>query len=114
MDPRRSAIAAAAFYPAVVIVGWAAVSLAGIGSPRIETSGAAHIVDRLAPSLAANVDLAAAPQTAAMGYAAVGNADVATAAEFLANPVAETATAPEAPQPQPIVVAALTDPAEVL
>jgi hypothetical protein len=100
MNPRRSATVAAAFYPTVVIAGWAVVSLAGIGSPR------------LAPSLAANVELAAAPQTAAMGYAAVGNADVATAAEFLARPVPERPTAPDAPQP--VVVAALTDPAQVL
>lgn len=112
MNPRRSAIVAAAFYPSVVIAGWAVVSLAGIGSPRIETSGAAQVLDRLAPALTANVELAAAPQTAAMGYAAVGNADVATAAEFLARPAPETATASE--EPQPVVVAALTDPAEVL
>jgi hypothetical protein len=121
MNPRRSATIAAAFYPTVVIAGWAFVSLGGIGSPRIEASGAAHVVDRLVPALAANADLAAAPQTAAMGYAAIGNTDaatavsntdVATAAEFLASPVPETATAPEAPQP--IVVATLTDPAELL
>jgi D-alanyl-D-alanine carboxypeptidase len=112
MNPQRSATVAAAFYPAVVIAGWAVVSLAGMGSPYIETSGAAHVVDRLAPSLAANFELAAAPQPAAMGYAAVGNTDVATAAEFLAKPVTDTTAAPD--KPQPIVVAALTDPAEVL
>jgi hypothetical protein len=103
---------AAAFYPTVVIAGWAFVSLAGIGSSRIETSSAAHVVDRLAPSLTASVELAAAPQTAAMGYAAVGNTDLAAAAEFLARPVPKTATASN--EPQPVVVAALTDPAEVL
>jgi hypothetical protein len=112
MNPRRSATGAAAFYPAVVIAGWAVVSLAGIGSPRIETSGAAHVLDRLAPSLAANFELAAAPQPAAMGYAAVGNTDVATAADFLARPVSERPTASDAPRP--VVLAALTDPAEVL
>jgi hypothetical protein len=111
MNPRRSATVAAAFYPAVVIAGWAVVSLAGIGSPRIGISGAAHVVDRLAPSLTANVELAAA-QTAAIGYAAVRNTDVAAAAEFLARPVPDTTTA--ADEPQPVVVAALTDPAEVL
>ncbi|WP_249779363.1 peptidase M15 [Bradyrhizobium sediminis] len=111
MNPRRSATVAAAFYPTVVIAGWAVVSLGGIGSTRIEASGAAHVVERLAPSLAANVELAAAPQPAAMGYAAVGKSDVATADEFLARPVSETAALEE---PQPVVVAALTDPAEVL
>jgi hypothetical protein len=120
MNPRRSATVTAAFYPTVVIAGWVVVSLAGIGSPRIENSAAAHVVDRLAPSLAANAEamaapqviIAATPQIVTMSYAAPGNADVATAAEFLAKPVAETPAAPD--KPQPIVVAALTDPAEVL
>lgn len=112
MNPRRSAIGAAALYPTLVIAGWAVVSLVGTGSSRIETSATAQVVDRLAPSLAANVELAAAPQTAAMGYAPVGNTDVATAVEFLARPVPETAAASE--EQQPVVVAALTDPAEVL
>ena len=112
MNPRRSATVAAAFYPTVVIAGWAVVSLAGIGSPRIETSGATHVVDRLVPALAANVEFATAPRPAAMSYAAVGNTDAATAAEFLARPVPETATASD--EPQPVVVAALTNPAEVL
>ncbi len=62
MNPRGSATVAAAFYPAVVIAGWAFVSLSGITSPRIENAAAAHAVVSLAPSLAANVDLAAAPQ----------------------------------------------------
>jgi hypothetical protein len=120
MNPRRSATVAAAFYPTVVIAGWAFVHLAGIGSPRIETSAAAHAVDRLAPSLPANaeamaapqVTAAATPQTITTGYAAPGNADVATAAEFVAKPVTETTAAPA--EPQPNVVAALTEPAEVL
>jgi hypothetical protein len=120
MNPRRSATVAAVFYPTVVIAGWAVVSLAGIGSPRIENSAAAHVVERLAPSLAANVELAAAPpataaaapRTTPMSYAAPGNADVATAAEFVAKPVTETMAAPA--EQQPIVVATLTDPAGVL
>jgi hypothetical protein len=134
MNPRRSATVAAAFYPTVIIAGWAFVHLAGIGSPRVENSPAAQIVERLAPSLAANVELAAAPQVTAaaielaaapqltaaatppamtMSYATPGNSDVATTAEFMAKPVADTtATVPD--KPQSIVVAALTDPAEVL
>jgi hypothetical protein len=112
MDPQRSATLAAAFYPTVVIAGWAVVSLAGIGSPRIEASRAAHVVDRVAPSMTASVEPAVAPQTAAMGYAAVGNTDVATAAESVARPVPGTAIASD--ESHPVVVAALTDPAEVL
>ena len=120
MNPQRSAIVTAAFYPTFVVAAWAVISLPGIGSPRIETSRAAQVVERLAPSLAANIELAAAPHpatltaplTAPLGYAAVGNSNAATPAEFLAKPVPETATVPEAPQP--IVLAALSDPAEVL
>jgi hypothetical protein len=156
MNPQRSATLAAAFYPTVVIAGWAIVNLAGMPSPpRIETSAAAHVAERVAPALAANIELAAAPQTtggaiklaaasqvtivaapAAVTYAAPGTAEVATAAEFVAKPVTDTTPAPEttagfktqetfkapealdtkpAPdQPQPIVVASLGDPAEVL
>ena len=117
MNPRRSATVAAAFYPAVVIAGWAVVSLAGIASPRIEASATADVVDRLAPTLTANAGFAATPQataaappqTTTMSYAAPGNADVATAAEFVAKPVTETTA-----EQQPFVVASLNDPAEVL
>ncbi len=66
MNPRRSATMSAAVYPAVVIAGWAFVSLTSIGSARIENSAAAHVVDRLAPSLAANADVATLPVTAAV------------------------------------------------
>ena len=112
MNPQRSTTVAAACYPTVVIAAWAVVSLGGIGSPRIETAGAAHVVERLAPALAASVELAAAPQTAAIGYTAVGNTDVATAGEFMTQPLTGTTSAPE--EPRPIVVAALTDPAKIL
>jgi D-alanyl-D-alanine carboxypeptidase len=120
MNPRRSATVAVAFYPAVVIAGWAFVNLAGVGSPRIANSAAAHVVDRLAPSLTANADFTAAPQataaatpqTTTMSYATPGNADVATAAEFMVKPVTEAMAAPA--EQQPIVVATLTDPVEVL
>jgi hypothetical protein len=124
MNPQRSATVAAAFYPTVIIAGWAFVHLAGIGSPRIENAAVAHVVDRLAPSLAANAEAIAAPQLAAappimtMNYATAGNADVATAADLIAKPVSDTAAVPDTTaaldKPQPIVVAALTDPAEVL
>jgi hypothetical protein len=133
MNPQRSATVAAAFYPTVVIAGWAIVSLASMGSPRIETSppvetsGAAQVVDRVAPSLAANIELAAAPQVAAAaapqamtisnatpGVAGVAtdNAEVATTAEVMAKPVTDTAATRD--KPQSIVVATLTDPAESL
>ncbi len=120
MNPRGSATLAAACYPAVVIAAWAVVSLAGIGSPRFETSAAAHVVAPPASALAANFELAAAPQatvptavpTAVLGYAAVGNADVASAAEFVTQALSGTTATPA--ESRPIVVAALSDPAKVL
>ena len=125
MNPRRSATLAAAFYPTVVIAGWAVVSLAGMGSPRIETSppietsGVAQVVDRAAPSLAANIELAAAPQVTAapqtmtISNATSANAEVATTADgVMVKPVIDMTAAPD--KPQPIVVATLTDPAESL
>ena len=66
MNPRRSATLAVAFYPTVVLAGWAFVSFTSTASPRIEKSAtAAQVVDRLAPSLTAAINHAAAPQVAA-------------------------------------------------
>lgn len=112
MNPQGSATVAAACYPAVVIAAWAVVSLGGMASPHIETAAAAHVMDRFAPALAANVAQAAAPLPVAMGYAAVVSTDVATAGEFMTQPLTGRTSAPD--KPQPIVVAALTDPVEVL
>lgn len=131
MNPRRSATIAAAYYPTVVIACWAIVSLAGIASPRIENAAAAYVIDRLAPSLTASVDFAAppqasaavapqsnAPQAIAMSYVAPDTPEVAAAAELAAMPFADTKPATDATtaeaEPRPVVVAALTDPAEVL
>jgi hypothetical protein len=112
MNPRGSTTVAAAFYPAVVIAGWAVVTLPGISSPRIEAANAARVVDRLVPALTANVEFTTAPRPAAMSHAAAGYGDAATPAEFMARPVPDTATS--ADEPHPVVVAALTDPAEIL
>jgi hypothetical protein len=131
MNPQRSATLTAAFYPTVVIAGWAFVSLAGISSSRIEDSSAADAVDRLAPALTASVEAmaapqviaAVAPQTIPMSYAPPDTPEVAAAAGLVAqpptdtNPVADTKPVTEttaAPEPQPFVVAALSDPAQVL
>src|ERR1700712_3059536 len=112
MNLQRSATLPAVFYPAIVMAGWAFVSLAGVGSPRLDRSGVAQAVDLVAPSLMASVELAAAPQTTAIGYAPARNTDATSAAEFLAQPVAEPVMASK--EPPPVTVAALTDPAEVL
>lgn len=80
-------------------------------------------MDRLAPLLTASVDVAAAPeanapQSVAMSYVAPDTPEVAAAAELVTKlfavtkPVTDTATTEAASRP--FVVAALTDPAEVL
>jgi hypothetical protein len=129
MNPRRSATLAAAFYPTVVVAGWAFVSLTGTASPRIANADAAtHVVDRLAPSLTAAVNHAAPPQVAApqtiaaqtiaASTAIPETADVEAAAELVANPPAaakpEIITAAAEAELKPIVVATAGDPAQVL
>ena len=136
MNPRGSANLAAAYYPAVIIAAWAVVSVGGIGSPHIETAGAAHVVERLTPALAANLDFAApprasaalapqietpqaiAPQAVARSYIAPDTPEVAAAAELVAMPFADTKPVTDAtiaePEPAPFVVAALTDPAQII
>lgn len=131
MNPRRSALLAAASYPTVVMACWAIVSLAGIASPRIESADAAHAVERLAPALAANVDFAAVPlsgaavapqsnalQAIAMSFAAPDTPEVAAAAELVAMAFTDTKPVADATreevEPRSFVVAALTDPVEIL
>lgn len=113
MDPRRLTPIAAAFYPAVVFSAWAVVSLVSPASPpRVESSSPALSAAHLASSLAANAELLATPGMTAIGYAAAGKAELPTADEFLARPAAEAPNPLN--QPQPIVVAALTDPSQLL
>jgi hypothetical protein len=106
-----------------ILAGWAVVSLTGAASPRIENTRAMQVVDRLAPAMTANVVTASIPPAAkpqpsvaqqlrALGYAPAGDAEVATAAEFMAKPVLEAPAASNTTPP--VVVAALTDPLEVL
>jgi len=132
MNPRRSATLTAAFYPTVVIAGWAFVSLTGTASPRIEKSAtAAQLVDRLAPSLTAAINHAAAPQIAAtiapqtlaaqtteVSIVIPATADVEAAAELVAHPPIftkpETIAASAEAELKPFVVASLGDPAIVM
>ncbi|MDP1585044.1 MAG: D-alanyl-D-alanine carboxypeptidase family protein [Bradyrhizobium sp.] len=131
MNPQRSTTVAAACYPAVVIAAWAVVNLGGMGSPHINTATAADVVERLAPTLTASVELAAPPQasatvapptkaphTIAASYAVPETPEVAAAAELVAMPLAAAKPVPEATsaetEPRPIVLAALTDPVEIL
>jgi len=109
MNPRRVAIE---MWPTLVFTGGLVAWFAVVGLTRIENAGATHVVDRLAPSLAANAGLAAPPQATAPGNPVISSADLATAAELLAEVAVDPTAAPD--KQQTIVVAALTDPAEVL
>jgi D-alanyl-D-alanine carboxypeptidase len=110
MNPRR---VATEMWPTLTFAGGLIVFFAYASFAQVEKSAAVRVVDRLAPSLAANVSAVSAPQPTATIDPVVSSADVATAAELLA----EVAVAPTPPAPekqQAIVVAALTDPAEIL
>jgi len=104
MNPRRMAVE---MWPTLVFGGGLGVLVACIGS-----AGDARVVDRLAPTLAANARAVVAPQPIASANPVINSADVAEAAEFLAE-VAVPAT-PVADKQPTVVIAALTDPAQVL
>jgi hypothetical protein len=111
MNPRRSAKIAAVLCGAIVLAGWVVAWFAGFGPAGIENAGAVPIEERRAPSLTANVELADASPTIAMGNAAVANADVATAAESVTESTTETTpatdTTPVSDEPKAIVEATL-------
>lgn len=115
MNPRRMAVE---MWPTLVFGGGIVVLVSCIGSA--EHAAAVRVVDRLAPSLAANASaVMALPQArpvVASAGSAIGIAEVAAAAELLAEVAVAPAAreAQQAEKPQPIVVAALSDPAEVL
>jgi hypothetical protein len=123
MNPQRFAVAAVLSFSAVY-ASERIVWFAGLGSAGAATNGAAQVVDRLAPQLAANVAStktlpvpAPASAPAATDKFDVGTAELAAAAEL----VAQVAVAPKAQDKLPasdkqalVVVAALSDPAEVL
>jgi hypothetical protein len=110
MNPERSATVAASLWLALVLPVWVVAWLAGSGLAGIENTGGAPIVDRRAPSLTADVELANAPQASPMDNAARGNADVATA-----ESVTETATDTTAGSDEPasIVEGGLTDASQI-
>jgi hypothetical protein len=104
MNPRRSTAVAA------LLCGTGAVAwFAGFGSAGIENT-AAPTLDRLAPFLTADVELADAPQPTAMGNAAI--VDVARAAEPVRGTATDTMATSD--EPKSIVEAALTDPSQML
>jgi hypothetical protein len=123
MNPQRFALAAVLSFSAVY-ASERIVWFTGLGSAGAATNRAADAVDRFAPSLAANVAStktlpAAAPASApaATGEFDVGSAELEAAAVLLA----ELTLVPKAQDKLPasdaqslVVVAALSNPAEVL
>jgi hypothetical protein len=94
MNPQRFAVAAVLSFSAVY-ASERIVWFAGLGSAGAATNGAAQVVDRLAPQLAANVASTKSlpvPAPAAANNPAVNSAELATAAELLA----QIAVAPKA------------------
>jgi hypothetical protein len=107
MNPRLAATAVLCrevAIPALVLV-W----IAAFGSAGIDNTGAAPIVDRSAPSLAAAAKFA----PIALGAADVETASVNTASGPVTEPAAADAS-PPSHEPEPIVTAALTDSSETL
>ena len=116
MNPRRFATGAAVC-GTIVLAGCVIAWLAGFGSAGIENTGAVPIEDRRAPSLAADVEFANAPQTIAMSNAAVvkvdvAKADVAMAVESVTGTASDTTAVSD--EPESIIWAALPNSPQVL
>jgi hypothetical protein len=116
MKPRR---VVTEMWPTLVFTGGLIVWFAVVGLTSNENASATRVVDRLAPSLAANASVVAAPPAAAMrnpvvttANPVIDSAEIATAAELLAEVAVDAKAAPD--KQQTIVVAALTDPAETV
>jgi hypothetical protein len=84
MSPRRLAVLAA-LCGAVVLAGWIAAGLAGLGSPGIENTGA-PIEDSRVASLTARAEHVHAPQATAAGEDGVSVADMESFAAALPDP----------------------------
>jgi D-alanyl-D-alanine carboxypeptidase len=121
MNPRR---VATEMWPTLTFAGGLVVFFAYASFAHVEKSATVRVVDRLAPSLAANVSAVTAPAPAEAINPVINSADVATAAELLAEVAIDTRAAVDKQQAsdkeqtsdkeETIVVAALTDPAQVL
>jgi hypothetical protein len=133
MNPRRVAIE---MWPTLTFAGGLVVFFAYASFAHVDKSATVRVVDRLAPSLAANARAVTAPQPAVKENPVISSVEVATAAELLAEVAIDTRAAANKQQtadkqqpadrqqtadnqqaadtPQTIVVAALTDPAQVL
>jgi hypothetical protein len=117
MNPRRYATVAAVLCETAFVA-----CVAGFGSTGTENVGAMPIIDRLAPALAANVEVMDAPRASAIGSASVDDAAIATVAKSaIAADKMAVSDEPEstdktvaAHEAEPIVVAALPDASQIL
>src|SRR6202050_5550258 len=111
MNPRLAAISA--LCQEVAIPASVLVWIVAFGSAGIDNTGAAPIVERPAPSVAAIANSAVAKLADKLPPISLAAADAGAAG----RPVTETAAAEATPashQPEPIVTAALTDTSEML
>src|SRR5215468_9179039 len=96
MNPRRVAIE---MWPTLTFAGGLVAFFAYASFAHVEKSATVRVVDRLAPSLAANVGPVTAPQPVTVPQPAatinpvISSDDVATAAELLAEVAIDTRAA---------------------
>ena len=107
VGPRRFALVGG-LCGTVVLAGWVAVSLAGLGSLGIENTGAS-IEDRGATSVTARAKHADAPPATAIDDDGVAVADMECGGATLAEP---RPVVPAAPPPVLLASASTTDPTE--
>ena len=121
MDPWRLATKAQRrinFVAGLALASCGLAWLAGFGSAStqhisasVENAGAKLIVARHEPSLVASTEPTVIPQATVVANAAIGDVEMATAAE--APPQKTTDTAAALDEPKPFVVASLTDSSQV-
>jgi hypothetical protein len=113
----RRLMTASTLRRAAVLPSGVVVWLLALGSAGIENTGAAPIMSRVAPALAANAAFSEMPQPVTMRFADVGDADVVMDGSSPTGIAADTTLAsrePETHESETIVTASLTDPAELL
>jgi hypothetical protein len=121
MDPWRLATKAQRrinFVAGLALASCVLAWLAGFGSAStqhigasVENAGAKSIVARHEPSLAASTEPTVMPQATVVANAAIGDVELATAAE--ATPRKATDTTASLDEPKPFVVASLPDSSQV-
>ena len=85
MKSSRRLAVLAALCGTVVLAGWVAAGLAGLGSPGIESTGAPIEVSR-ATSATARAEHVDAPQATALGEDGVSVADMGSGSAALSDP----------------------------